>query len=61
MNLGIIFSLLAAILFGLWTIFHNRAANDISPLLGAIVVSLTAVIFGSLIYFRLVELCMAFN
>lgn len=46
MSIGILFAITAAIVFGLWTVFHNQAAEHISPVLGAILVSLTAVIIG---------------
>lgn len=46
MSVGIIFAISAAVVFGLWTVFHNQAANYISPVLGAVLVSLTAVIIG---------------
>ena len=46
MNPGIIFSVIAAIAFGLWTVFHQQAADKINYLLGAIIVSLTAVVVG---------------
>jgi len=45
---GIIFAIIAAFSFGLWTIFHNRAAPHIDNLFGAIIVSLTAVVLGVL-------------
>ena len=43
---GIVFSIIAAIAFGLWTVFHDQAAKHVNSLLGAIIVSLTAVILG---------------
>ena len=46
---GIFYALVATIAFGLWTVFHQRAASKIDYLLGAIIVSLTAVILGSII------------
>ena len=46
MNQGIIFAVIAAIAFGLWTVFHQQAADKINYLVGAIIVSLTAVIVG---------------
>ena len=48
MNTGIIFSVLAAIAFGIWTVLEQQAAGKINYLFGAIIVSLTAVIFGLL-------------
>ena len=46
MNPGIIFAITAAIAFGIWTVFHQQAADKINYLVGAIIVSLTAVVFG---------------
>ena len=46
MNPGIIFALIAAIAFGVWTVFHQLAADKINYLFGAIIVSLTAVVAG---------------
>ena len=43
---GIIFALIAAIAFGIWTVFHKQASSYIDYLFGAIIVSLTAVILG---------------
>jgi len=43
----VIFAILAAVTFGLWTVFHKLAAPYINHILGAIIVSFTAVIFGS--------------
>lgn len=51
MDPGISFAIIAAISFGLWTVFHQQAASSIDYLFGAIVVSLTAVIVGSLALF----------
>lgn len=49
MDVGIIFAITTAIVFGLWTVFHQKAATGINSLFGAIIVSLTAVILGSII------------
>jgi transporter family protein len=46
MQPGIIFAIIAAIAFGIWTVFHQQAADKINYLFGAILVSLTAVILG---------------
>ncbi|MCK5039513.1 MAG: EamA family transporter [Candidatus Aenigmarchaeota archaeon] len=46
MHPGVFFAIIAAIAFGVWTVFHQQAANDIDYLFGAIIVSLTAVITG---------------
>lgn len=46
MNPGILYSIIAAIVFGFWTIFHQQAADKINYLVGAIIVSLTAVVLG---------------
>jgi transporter family protein len=48
---GLLFATLAAIAFGLWTVFHQQASMHIDQFLGAILVSLTAVIAGLLIFF----------
>ena len=45
-NPGIIFAIIAAIAFGIWTVFHQQAADKINYLFGAIIVSLTAVVLG---------------
>ena len=46
---GVIFAITAAVAFGIWTVFHEKAAIHINHLFGAIVVSLTAVILGAII------------
>lgn len=46
MSEGLVFAVAAAIVFGLWTIFHQQASKSVDSLFGAIVVSLTAVILG---------------
>ena len=46
MQPGIIFAIVAAIAFGIWTVFHQQAADKINYLVGAIIVSLTAVVLG---------------
>ena len=46
MHPGIIFAIIAAIAFGIWTVFHQQAADKINYLFGAILVSLTAVVLG---------------
>jgi transporter family protein len=46
---GIIFAILGAVVFGLWTVFHQKAAPHIDQLFGAIIVSLTAVILGAIL------------
>ena len=51
MNPGILFAIVAALAFGIWTVFHDQAANYIDHLFGAIVVSLTAVIIGLIFLF----------
>lgn len=47
MSIGIIFAVSAAIVFGLWTVFHNQASAHVSPIFGAVLVSLAAVIIGT--------------
>jgi uncharacterized membrane protein len=46
MHPWIIFAIVGAISFGAWTVLHQQAADKIDYLFGAILVSLTAVIFG---------------
>lgn len=48
MNPGIIFAIVAAVAFGIWTVFHQQAADKIDYLVGAILISLTAVVLGLL-------------
>jgi len=45
----ITFAILAAVSFGLWTVFHKLASPYINQVFGAIIVSLTAVVVGSVI------------
>jgi drug/metabolite transporter (DMT)-like permease len=45
---GLIFAILGALVFGFWTVFHQRASNHIDSVFGAILVSLTAVIIGTI-------------
>jgi len=45
----LIFAILAAVAFGLLTVFHRLASPHINQVFGAIIVSITAVIFGFLI------------
>lgn len=47
----IIFAILAAVTFGLWTIFHKLASPYVNQVFGAILVSITAVLFGSIVFF----------
>lgn len=51
MSQGIIFAILGALSFGLWTIFHQQASSHINSLFGAILVSFTAVVVGIFIFF----------
>ena len=46
----IIFAILTAISFGMWTVFHKLASPYINQLFGAILVSFTAVIFGGIVF-----------
>lgn len=48
-NERIIFAIIAAVAFGVWTVFHQQASPYINPIFGAIIISLTAVILGSII------------
>ncbi len=43
---GLIFAIIAALAFGIWTVFHQQASPHINNLFGAIIVSLTAVLVG---------------
>lgn len=47
----VLFAVLAAASFGLWTVFHKLASPYVNQIFGAILVSLAAVIFGALIFF----------
>lgn len=49
MTLAIIFAIAAALFLGAWTVFHQKAASHINNLFGAIIISLTAVVLGTLI------------
>jgi len=51
MSQGILFAILGAVSFGLWTVFHQQASNHINSLFGAILVSFTAVVLGLLLFF----------
>ena len=46
----ILFAILAAGSFGLWTVFHKLASPYVNQIFGAIIVSLTAVIFGAIVF-----------
>ena len=46
----LVFAILAATSFGLWTVFHKLASPHINQIFGAIIVSLTAVIFGGIVF-----------
>lgn len=46
MTPGILFAIIAATVFGAWTVFHQQAASKIDYLFGAIIISFTAVILG---------------
>lgn len=48
---SIIFAILAAAAFAFLTIFHRLASPYINQVLGAIIVSITAVIFGLIVLF----------
>lgn len=48
MNPGIYYAIIAAVAFGIWTVFHEQAAGKIDNVLGAIIVSFTAVLLGAL-------------
>ncbi|MCL4419052.1 EamA family transporter [Patescibacteria group bacterium] len=47
----VLFAVLAAMSFGLWTVFHKLASPYVNQVFGAIIVSLTAVIVGGLVFF----------
>ena len=44
----IFFAIMAAIVFGAWTVFHKLASPHINQIFGAILVSLVAVLAGSI-------------
>lgn len=46
----IVFAILGALSFGLWTVFHKLASPYINQIFGAIIVSFTALIFGGLVF-----------
>ena len=48
MEPGIIFAIIAAVAFGIWTLLHQQTSYKINYLLGEIVISGTAVIVGLL-------------
>lgn len=43
---GIIFALITALIFGVWTVFHQQASTHINPLFGAIIIATTSLILG---------------
>ena len=45
----VLYAILAAFSFGIWTVFHKLASPHINQIFGAIVVSFSAVIAGSII------------
>jgi uncharacterized membrane protein len=49
MSQGILFAILAATAFGFWTVFHAQAANHINQLFGAVLISFTAVLIGTVL------------
>ena len=51
MSIGIIYATISAVAFGIWTVFHQQASDKINSLFGAIIVSFTAVILGSILLF----------
>jgi len=59
MSSGIIFAIIAAVSFGVWTVFHQQASENINSLLGAIIVSLTAVIIGIILLWPKFDLAIA--
>lgn len=46
MNPGILFSIIAAISLGAWTVFHQQASSKIDYLVGAIIISFIAAVLG---------------
>lgn len=46
MHTWVVFALIAASAFGVWTLFHQLASDKINYLFGAILISFTAVIIG---------------
>lgn len=61
MNPGIIFAIIAAIAFGVWTVFHQQATDKINYLVGAIIVSLTAAILGLIILLPKIKTTILFS
>lgn len=49
MHEGIIFAVITAFIFALWTAFHQQASAHVNYLFGAIIVSLTAVVVGTIL------------
>ena len=55
----VLFAVLTAVTFGFWTVFHKLASPHINQVFGAIIVSLSAVILGTIVLimkFKNVEL-----
>lgn len=51
MNEGFVFAIIAALAFGVWTLAHQQASLHLNSLFGAIIISLTAVLLGSILLF----------
>ncbi|MBR9679845.1 MAG: hypothetical protein GOU99_02230 [Candidatus Altiarchaeota archaeon] len=46
MHPGTIFAIVAAVSFGFWTVFQERASDFVNTLFGAVIVSTTAALLG---------------
>ncbi len=50
MRSGLFFAFFGAISSALWTVFHHEAASKVNPIVGAIIVSIFAMILGAIIF-----------
>jgi len=48
MNIGILYAVLAAIFFGLWTVFHDQVSTRFDTLFGAVMISGIGAVIGLL-------------
>ena len=61
MTSGILFAIIAAIAFGAWTVFHQQAASKVDYLVGAIIISLTAVVLGLILLLPRIKTTILFS
>lgn len=47
---SILFAVLAAISLGVWTVFSNKASDQVNQALGAVIISAVAVVFGLFLF-----------